>query len=543
MRTFIAIIICLLTCLITHAAAPTAKELLSQGNTAFEAKQYQTAFDAYAKIASSYGVVDEREPALWRGLACKIALREFPRAQRYFEVYRNEFPKGNHAADVALLGIQLALEQKDTTQYRILWTEILERWPKSDTAWKMMEITCRFTAKNDLSAAEKFISNYSATGMPDDSKLRAYKLWASLAKDAGPKKYAQVVPTAVTAMCKMATDADGLRVAQQLAADAYPMLIEAKQLTDATKLHKTLLDAYMRVLEPWGNGARANHSAYLDSLAKAQAPEFHTELQALVKLASSLNMPDAVDLLLQQASQAYPILIAAEKTTDASKLHNDVRALAVRLGCGSGKVVHDEMNNYLQALEKLPSEQYATNVVWAMQSYATDVPNAEALKSCTDITTSLYGKLCAANHTKAALAVHNAVQDSVVKMGNQQKAFRDDWQNFYNAASKSADTEILATALTADLNRQPALTEQESTIMVLDTLRRAYEPLYANEKSQDAALALHTLAQTVFTTDAQRAEENGGFIKARLNVLGKQDPAKYLTEGVALVMGNVPTDV
>jgi len=39
--------------------------------------------------------------------------------------------------------------------------------------------------------------------------------------------------------------------------------------------------------------------------------------------------------------------------------------------------------------------------------------------------------------------------------------------------------------------------------MVLDTLRRAYEP----------------------------------------HVLGKQDPAKYLTEGVALVMGNVPTDV
>lgn len=544
MRTFIAIIICLLTCLLTQAATPTAKELLNQGNTAFEAKQYQTAYDAYAKIASTFAVADEREPALWRGLACKIALKDYPRAQRFFDVYRNEFPKGNHADDVALFGIQLALEQKDTTQYKILWAEILDRWPKSDTAWKMMEITCRFTAKNDLGAAEKFISNYySATGMPDDSKLRGYKLWASLAKDAGPKKYAQVVPTAVTAMCNMATDADGLRVAQQIAADAYSMLVDAKQITDATKLHKTVQDAYTRVLEPWGSGARANHSAYLDSLAKAQAPEFLTELQTLVKSASSLNLPDAADLFLQQASQAYPILIAAEKATDASKLHNDVRAISVRLGRGYERAAREEIGSYLQAIEKLPVEQYATNAAWAMQSYAADVPNAEALKSCTEITYSLYGKLCAANHTKAALAVHDAVQEAVVRTGNQQKAFRDDWQNFYNAASRSVDVDILATALTADLTRQPALTEQESVTMVLETLRRSYEPLCTNEKSQDAALALHTLAQTIFTTDAQRAEENAGFTKARLTVLGKQDPAKFLTEGVVLVMGNVPTDV
>lgn len=541
-----AIIICLLACLISscvQAATPTtAKEWLTVGNTAYDAKQYQNAYDAYAKIGNDFKA--EYEQAMWRGLSCQMSLKGYPRAQRIFDAYRWEFPKGDHANEVALMGMQLALEQNNNTQYDMVWSEVMVRWPKSETAWAMVEITCRFKAKTDVASAEKFLSNNNVgPGLPDDSGIRAYKLWASLAKDAGPKKYAEIAPIVVVALCKMAKDADGLRLPQQIAAESYPLLVDAKQVTDATKLHKTVQDAYTRVLEPSGNGALVNHSAYLDSLAKAQAPEFLTELQALVKTYSNLYIPDAADLLLQQASKAYPILIAGEKATDTTRLHDDVRAIAVRLGRGSGNVVHDEMNSYLHAIEKLPAEQYATKVVWAMQSYAADVPNAEALKSCTDITPNLYGKLCAANRAQAALAVHDAVQNAVAKMGNQQKAFRADWEYFYNAVSKSVDVDILATALTADLNRQPALTEQESSTLVLDTLKRSYEPLRGSEKSQDAAQALHTLAQKVLTTDTQRADENVGFIKARLNVLEKQDPAKFLTEGVALVMSNIPTDV
>ena len=250
--------------------------------------------------------------------------KDVAKAIECFKALTERFPGTPSAADATVLWFGLAVSQADTAQQAALEKAAFTRWPRSETVWKVIELSCNSEAKTDAAKAVTDLERLMKDpAFPPDAQLRADRLRLTYLEQSNPAAF-------LTEGLGMALQVDGVETPEDLDAYVslsgrlYPPLLKANRLDDAKSLRKKV-QAKIALMGNPNDWMTWDSLAYFDALAAANPAQFLTDAKPVILAVQWADKPEDANLPAQLAKRAYALYFAQGRLDDVQAIHTTLQ--------------------------------------------------------------------------------------------------------------------------------------------------------------------------------------------------------------------------
>ena len=448
---------------------------------------------AFANITPLHAQLGPEAPLLMQAQQA-LEKKDIPKAIESLKSLLDKYPTTPSAAEGTVLWYRLALEAADTEQVNMLWNNAMTRWPKSETAWLMIEACCNYQARQDsvkaLADLERMITE---PYFPPQAEMRAQRLRFSLLEKCKPESFL-TEGIAMLQQLDLCQSLDDLDLYRGISGRLYLPLMKTKRFDEA----KTLANSIQEKIALMGNP----HSwmgedtvAYFEALAVTNPTQYLLEVKPLMLAVKWAETPQEAEMTVQLAKRAYTIFFSQGKIDDVQLINAILQDALEKARLTALAVADAQEYDYarLKVLQNQDPPRYLTEAI-AFVATAKDVQYGWELDKHGSIARSTFAPLIKAGRMDEAKMLRTTICTALLRY--KMSTFEIDQWYFSALATQPAELFLAETIPVLDEAKTAKTTAELEVAMTV--LRWAYLYLIKADRLADAK-AYHTSLQASIT--------------------------------------------
>ena len=420
--------------------------------------------------------------------------KDIPKAIASLKSLLEKYPTTPSAAEGTVIWYRLALEAADTEQVNVLWNNAMTRWPKSETAWLMIEACSNYQARQDTAKAlvdlERLITE---PFFPPQAEMRAQRLRFTLLEKCKPDSFLAEGLTMMQQLDDCQTP-DDLDLYRNISGRLYLPLMKAKRFDEA----KTLANSIQEKIALMGNPHAwlgEDTVAYFEALAVTNPTQYLLEVKPLMLAVQWAETAQEAEMTVQLAKRAYTIFFSQGKIDDVQLINAILQDALEKAHLTALAVADAQEYDYarLKVLKDQDPARYITEAI-AFVATAKDVQYGWELGRHGEIARSVFAPLIKAGRLDEAKTLRNSICADLLRYKMSSYEIH---QWYFNALALQPVEIFLAEALPVLEEAKTAKTIAELEV-AMTVLRWAYPYLFNAGRLADAK-TYHTALQASIT--------------------------------------------